>query len=241
MGGLLSFFRPDNNTVYVRWQETSPAVTETTDPAFATLHRGFHVANVAARAKVDEMYAWLGERSVMSKGGASPKHLTTGLSVEQLTEYAHALYSQTTMWAALDTSRINEADYRVVHTWKRALAGAVSLIFCIHLQRACSREFFGSVLAPTIIQFQKCFITDPFFPPPNNNILRDLLHKQLECIARGFPEALIVFAHLRPDMVSDTCHPLLAKDTAAYRKTNRRLLQESPVYGASYETYATFL
>jgi hypothetical protein len=50
-----------------------------------------------------------------------------------------------------------------------------------------------------------------------------------------------VFAHLRPDMVSDTCHPLLAKDTAVYRKTNRRLLQESPLFGPSYETYATFL
>jgi hypothetical protein len=205
-------------------------------------YRNFHVADAAAREKVDALYAWLAKKAVKGCDKTTPTRPTRSpLPIACIETYVHALYSQTAMWESVEAV---EAGKRPMDTitkhWCTALKTAYAGLMRAALQQTFSPHEYAATVACRLIALSKCITTPRVLE--YDEYFKTVIRKQLQYIEVGLPEALLVFAHFFPDMVSETCHPLLRKDAWLYRDTSRdTTLQTADAFKRLYPKCAAFL
>jgi hypothetical protein len=205
--------------------------------------RDFYVTSARGEQLVNEFYKQL-ELSLEELADVEPQFVSLSHPLALL----HHLYAQPALWQKLDRMLQQEKedeesgeqsdgdrDDGMLGSWLYTMTYTFS-----HYVRAClgdidtlkKGENMGDVLAKCIefhdglIRFSKLYI-HPLCPLTHTKLRASILQLALALSSdHGFLPGLLVFAHLRPDMVNEHCYPKINNETTVYNSLSMQQLDE---------------
>ena len=193
-----------------------------------TIH-AFQVTTSEGKARVDAFYEWLeveeekGENTEDDgKEALAPKreteHDMIDLTQSQLLNLLNYLYNQPRMWERLESGKQLSVP---VQEWINRLNNAAVTYFAQQTEHFCTATelpFISIQFFHDLIQYSKVY-TNPAFAMGRSKFLATVLRAcTVMCDHDGMLPALLLLAHLRPDLVSDDAYPVLNTNTPYYKE-----------------------
>lgn len=208
-------------------------------------YRDFIISGKDAKKRVDAFYQWLND--VPTASGKEYILNVDDYTNEQLENLLEANYNQEYIWELVSKYG---ASYNYLTTgWSRLLKlGFVELqrryIFIARKLPESSRrrDIILKHINRTLIKFHRIYTLEQLHNGPQYVILKAALKKQLELVSQhGAPEAFLLFAHLRPDLVYSNCRPYINRNGQYFNSDYSKYFVETPEYTYLYNRYKQYL
>lgn len=208
-------------------------------------YRDFIISGRDAKKRVDSFYKWLNDGPTKSN-----KEFVLNVNDytnEQLENLLEANYNQEYIW---DLVCKHGASYNyLTNGWSRLLKlGFVELQrrYISETQKQSDsskkRDIILKHINRTLIKFHRVYTIEQLHNSPQYVILKSVLKKQLELLkTNGMPEAFLLFAHLRPDLVYSNCRPYINKSGPYYNNDYNKYFLETAEYKELYNRCKQYL
>jgi hypothetical protein len=248
--GLLSYIA--FGALYNLWRFVAFGEPHCKEVEYPEVVHGFHVTSEAGKSRVLEFFEWLhaeeDKEQVVSEsskdGGRLNLHDMVQLTPSQVENLLKYLYNQPRMWERL----ASEKQSNVVEEWVNTLNNAAVAFFAIQTEAMYTETSKDGQTRVAIayfhnlIRFSKVY-TNPQFGMGKSKFLANILRACVDlCVQDGMLPALLLLAHLRPDLVTDDVYPVLNNETAYYKDLIAPTdLEVYPVYKELLTKYNDFV